>query len=588
MAGQSPTTGSKIELAALGRPVLREDFIRDLDLRLGLIFVAPSQNDLIKLFSQRLRIRSTSARTVLDQLMISLENRPEAFQTELKKLRDVVHRCSTIDFNESNPVAEAFYSYLEAEAEDFIKLQKLVAREWKEFQDYLETRSEVVANIPKALKALTSENGFARQSAGRELKHVFNLLFNTVQELPPVVPLTYVWVSSQIGESDSDFAQVLGKANLSVNASGASHLICRYLSEIYTKEGNLPRAIEWSKLAIEHQNTAEANVEAALLASELHEPSYAKPFIEEALMQRPGSVMSFLADERSVGLGVDFLDIVVRVQMRLRREGRQHAIDWAESAKEVLEKQRSLGLELPISHELLEGHKTVEARLADADIIVAGSLIRYCDTSQADLKKSVKSCLEKEFDHKRDELTAARLSIDAIGANREKRVQSAKAENDKRLSSANAQLNAINAKAKAVERQSLLLFSSGCGLFGLFVLAKLFLHNVDALNDLSSGLGLFCLLVSGVPILIAVGLQIHHGVTRAAMEAIVREKVLDANRKFSQIELEANDVHRDQLAVGRKNLAETEAQLKKIETALRTISWEAKASDNASARIKAA
>ncbi len=589
MASQIQSSATKLELAALGRPANREDWIRDIHLRVGICFLNSTHNELVKVAADRLRFRAAYARPGLDELMSSLENRPEGFLSELQKIREILDRCSGIDFNDSSTVAEVYYSHLESEAELMLSQQKQIAKEWQDFQTYLDASTEVVANIPRAIRTMCRETGQARAALVLELRNLFASLFTTHQDVPPVVHLSYVWVSMQTNEPSEELLAQLTLGAQQVGSSLASQFCCRLLGEMYARDGQFARAAEWTKRSLEFNPTAEAQVEMALLAAEMHEPLLAKPYVEDALTRRPSSIVHFLADERCVNLGSVFLDIVVRVQARLRRDGRQYILNWASAAKDVLDLQKSLGgMELAISHELLEGHKSIDSRLADADILTAGALVRYCEECTSELRAGAKASLEQQFDRQREVLTAARLGIDAIGVARESRIQKARDENLAQLQGVQSVVSGVTAKAKRIEKQSILWFGSGCGLFGFYLITKLVLQFAGSSVEISSEMGFVLLGIAGVPVLLSIGLQVYHGLSRASMEISIREKVSEVNKKLRQAELEADDFHRDQMAIGRKNLADAEAQLKKIEAALRAMQTEPFHPEQVSARLRVA
>jgi hypothetical protein len=298
VAAQIQSSVTKLELAAFGRPANREDWTRDLQLRLGIAFLGSTRGDLIKLFSDRLRYRAAYARPSLDEIMASQDNRPEGFLSEIQKVREILDRGNGIDFNDSNPVAEVFYSQLEAEADLMAVQQKQIASEWQDFQAYLDSSSEVVANIPRAIRAMCREVGQDRAVLILELRNLFASLYTTHPEVPPVVHLSYVWISLQNNEPSDDLYVKLALGANSSGSSLAGHFCCRLLSDLCAREHHHARASEWAKRAIEYNSSAEANADMALLAAEMHEPLIAKPYLEEALTRRPESLIGILADER--------------------------------------------------------------------------------------------------------------------------------------------------------------------------------------------------------------------------------------------------------------------------------------------------
>jgi hypothetical protein len=588
VASQVQEAAKKLEIAALGRPAQREDWIRDIGLRLGLIQADPSRSELIKLLAERFKFRSAYAKPALDTILIPLENRSDGFLLEVKKAREMLDRSSVVDFSANGFASEVFYSHLETEADEILAQIAEVQDEWADFQDFLESKNEIVIDIPKTLRNLCHEVGSDRISLARELKIAYLGLFNSQQECPPVVHLSYAWVCLQLGEPKDEILSLLASASRCLAPSVSSHLCCRLLSELYQRDGHHLRAAEWAKRAIEQRNCAEGNIEMALLASEMHEVSTAKPYMEEALIRRSASLLGLLADDRCIGLGTDFLDVLVRVQMRLRREGRQFILNWEAASKEIIEMQRTFEGDLLISHELLESHKTVPDRLADADLLSAGYLIQYCQESKDELRLAAQTSLEKDFERKREALTAARLGIDSVGTARENRLAQARLENDVRIKQTHQLIANLAVRSKLAEKQSVMWFGSGCGLFGFYMIAKVVMGMVGNSVDLPPAIGGVLIGIAALPIILSIGLQIHHGLTRAAAEIAIREKVSSANKAMSKGELEADEIHREQIANARKTLIDAESALRKVEAALKSMKFDTFEPENVSPRLKVA
>ncbi|HWD41078.1 MAG TPA: hypothetical protein VG944_19675 [Fimbriimonas sp.] len=578
----------KLEILALGHPPQREDWLQDIRLRMGLMFIDAPKKDLSTLLGARLKKRAGFAMSHLERMSKSLEGRPEGFQAEAARLREAVERSATIESGSGSTLAEAFLDDMDVESQGILGERQALQKEWTEFREAIGAGPlDTIGKAQKTIEQAFLESGSDRGSLFREARAI---LTTAAEEHPAVHPVLWLylgWTVFQITESPDEVAPLLKRVCEFSYPSVSAYFAYRLLAHFEEAEGAYARGYEWLKKAIEMHVTPEVHCEAALSMASLHEPSLAKAHVEGALTDRAGSIVALLADDRILNMGNDLLDVAIRVQSRLRREGRQATSAWAIAAKDVADAQRMCGNGMHVPYELLESHKTIETRLETADIVSAGYLTRFAYRNAKEVRDAGQKALKAEHARRCDALSLSRKAADTVSGLREQKVLLAQRSHSDMVSAANEALAAADAESAKAEQLAIRGFASGLVLFGLYVFSYMVLASRDIVIGLTSPIGVLMMVTTALPV--AGGLLIHvaAGYKRSGVQTRVREAIKKAARGLDEAGKEADDFYRDQMSLHRKNLTVVEAELKKAEQALRTLN-KPKPAESARVRKKAA
>ena len=565
-----PRSEQALELLLLGQQPQLEDWNKDIRLRMGLLFVDVPENDLTNMLLARLQRKAAWAKPNLDRIAKSLENRPNGFLKELNRVRDAIERGITLDSTNSSTLHDAFLDDVTFEAQTLRDERSKLVSEWFNLKASVDQRChEMINATQRLLEQAMREAGGERGTVLREARTLIQEISNSTTKVPPVLSLYHAWCVWNIAENADEAIPFLARAAQGTLPSLSRFFSLRLLAYFSELEGFSGKAYEFSKQAADMRPSADASVEAALNGSALHDPALAKPYVESALMIRSGSIVSLLGDERALLMGLDLFDVAVRVQLRLRRSGRQIAADWESISQEVLEAQRISGSQLQVPFELLDGHKIYSHKLESADMITAGYLGRQARRNGAELRQISQKALQVEHFRRYEQVQQARKAIDSIALARDHKAALAKAAHDEATRRGREAMELTERQAEKIETGALFGFGGGCALLALYLLSYAVLAARGVAVGFSSTIGVAILILAALPIAAAILVQIAAGLKRASIQAKVKDGVKQASKRYDQMLLEADDFYRDQVTVNRRHLAAAETELKKTENAMR-------------------
>lgn len=572
MSSTSQSVDQGIEVQVFGRQPLAEDWLKDIRIRSSLVFMSLSAKDLSRLFTTRLIVRSGWAVPHAERIVKGLDSRTEAFRTEALRLREAVEGSATLETSAGTTLSEAYQDEIDCEVRDFMLERQRLQDEWNALKGPFDPRAiDRVGNVQKLIDAAVLERGSERGMLLREARTILTEMSQSQTVVHPVVWLYLGWTMWQLSENWVEVAPILAKAAQHPAPTTAAFVAMRLMSDFAALDDMPIKAYEWSRRALEIHQTAEAFVDAGLCAAALHDPSLAKSHFENALVLRAGSLIAALADERVLNCGSELIEVAVRVQMRLRRDGRQTAAAWAAAAREVAEAQRLCGGGLHMPFELMEAHKGIIERLDGADLVIGGYVNRLCKENAIEVVDHARKGLQGEYAKRCDAVSMARRSIEHAGMSRDHRMQAALQQQEETNRQAKAALAQCDLDSEKTEKNSVFGFGSGCAMFALYMVSYVILADRGIVIGITTPIGIGATVVSAIPILSAVCLQIGCMFKRMALENRANEIVKQAANSYEEASRDADDNYRDQMKHCRKNLSCAESELRKVESAMRSL-----------------
>lgn len=561
-----------LESLVLGRPAQPSDLLHDVQTRIGSLFYTGPANGVWKLVASQTATRAPQALRNIEKIIRANKNKSEGFGIEAMRLRESIERSAAYDSNSTSLLVEAYRDDIENQAQNLMNDRRALLGEWRAYVGDVETRQQDPGSLViKLIETAILEEGAERGTILRQARNELLEMIEQNPAQPPVVWLLVGWCLWQITLSDEEPTRFLIKVAQSSAPSFAASLALRLLAEFSQEYGYPQRSYEWLKKAEAADGSAELHAELALGSSIFHDSSITKKHLEAALTARPGVIHYILADPRSVTIGADILDVVVRVQFRLKRDARQACGNWSEASKEVAEALRLCGGNLAVSHDLAEGFKPMLERIDQADLVGAGYLLSHCEKNGADLVEAGLRTISGEYEKRCEGISIARKSIDSLGAARESRVEHALKLHEKDAETARQTVKAMEANAQKVESGLTYGLVSGAGLFTLYIFAYLLLQNEGISIGATSPLGGFIIFVSALPIAIAVVVQISFGLKKVKADAAASALVKSSRSVYNQAVLKADEIHREQLHEGRKVLAQAEGEVKKADSGMKSL-----------------
>ena|GEM_PF-3684070 len=559
-----------LENLVLGRAAQSADLMRDINTRIGAMYYTGPAGAIWKMVASQTATRSPLALRNIEKILKANRNKSDGFATEALRLRESIERSAAFESTSTSLFVEAYRDDIETQAQGLMNDRKAMMAEWRSHWGEVDARPANQGSNPmQIVEAAILEEGAERGTILRQARNDFLEMVETNPGQPPVVWLTLGWCLWQITLSDEEPTRFLVKTSQTSAPSFAASLAMRLLADFAAEYGFPQRAFDWLKKAEAADSSAELHAELALASSIFHDSTVTKKHLESALTARPGVIHYILSDPRSVTIGGDLLDVVVRVQFRLKRDARQACSNWAEASKEVAEAIRLSTGNLSVSHDLMEGHKAMLERIDQADLVCAGYLLHFCERSTVELLDAGLNSIATEYEKRCDAVSLARKGIDSLGAARENRVEQAMKVHEGDAEKARGLLKGMESTAQKVESGLTYGLVSGAGLFALYIFAYLLLQNEGIQIGATSPLGAFIIFVSALPIAIAVVVQISYGLRKAKADSDASVMVKNSRTVYNQAVLKADEVYREQLHDRRKALAQAEAELKKADTSLK-------------------
>ena len=572
MATSTPPADQALEFQVFGRSLQTEDWLRDIRLRSSLLFLPLPVRDVNRLLITRMARRSSWAIPHGERIIKSLENRTEAFLTEISRIRESLEASAHIETAGGTTIGDAYMDDVDHECKDLIEERQKLQAEWGLLRPPGPARTgDRVAQAQRYFEQAMIERGSDRGILLREARNALIEVGNAQPIVHPILWLAQGWATWYLTENYLEVVPILQRVEQHPIPSVASSVAYRMLSYFAELDQSPSKAFEWAQKSLEIRQTADSCLDAGMCALALHDPGIAKAYLEQALVLRSGSLIAALGDERSLIGGSELLEVAVRVQLRLRRDGRRSVSAWATAAREVGEAQRICPGGLHMPHELMEGHKQVLERFEDCDLIVGGYLTRSSAESAVEVLDCAKKNLQGEYVKRCDAVSMARKSIEGAGAWRDSRVKAALTEQEEMNRRANALLVQSDDDAERAERGSLFGFAGGCALFAIYMVSFLILADRGVPIGITTPVGIMATIVSAVPIICAIGLQIAHAFKRVALENRVEETLKKTKIAHEQASADADDEYREQIKQHRRTLAGADAELKKVEAAMRAL-----------------
>lgn len=506
----------------------------------------------------------------MDRIMKGLENRTDAFLKEAHCIREALEASAMVESSATSTIIEAYLFDIEAEVREFTDERLRLIGELAAVRASIGVgSSDRLATAQRLLDQAVLERGSDRGLLLREVRNTLIEISNSESIVHPIIWLLLGWTTWQLTESPLEAAPILARVAQHAVPSMATALSYRLLSYFAEQDEQPAKALEWAKMALDVRVTADICLDAGLTAAGLHDPSTAKSSFESALVQRASALLPALCDDRALLYGSELLEVAVRVQMRMRREGRQAITAWAAAAREVAEAQRICAGGLHVPYELMEGHKQTLDRLASADLITGGYLTRSSRENAVEVIDHAKKSLQGEYVKRCDAVSLARRSIESASAFRESRIEAAMRQQEEVRRRAEAALSGSDIEAEKAEKGSIFGFASGCALFALYMISYLILADRGTVIGAGTPVGFTAISLSAIPIVVAVAIQVRHALRRIALEARCNEVIKRAATSYEEASQEADDVYREQMKHHRKALSTADAELRKVESAMR-------------------
>jgi low affinity Fe/Cu permease len=487
-------------------------------------------------------------------------------------LREAIEGAGMLDLAPNSTLAEAYFDDIECEVRDVVQERQALQEELSALRGPYDPRGiDRIGNIQKLIDAAVLERGTERGMLLREARNELSELTLSQTVIHPSIWYTLGWVTWQLSENYVEVTPILAKAAHHPAPTTAGYLALRMLAYFAGLDQMPIRAYECARKALDMNQTPEAYVDAGLCAIDMHDPTSAKSHFESALVMRPGSLIGALSDDRILNCGSELIEVAIRVQTRLRRDGRQAAACWSAASREVADAQRICGGGVHVAYDLMESHKSIAERFDEADIIVGGYLNRLCRDSALDVVEEAKTSLQAEYAKRCDAVSMARRSIEHAGTNRENRVRMALQRQEEVVRRAKSALTKSEVESEKAEKNSVFGFGSGCAMFALYTVSYVVLADRGTVIGITTPVGVAATLVSAIPILSAIWIQVAYVMKRMALEAKVNEIIRRANLTFDDASHDADDIYREQMKHSRRALSSAETELRKVESAMRSL-----------------
>ncbi len=534
------------------------------------------EKDVNRLLAGRVARRSTRAVPHSDKIIKGLESRTEAFNTEISRLREALDGAAFIESASGTSLADAYLDDLDFETRELLDERQKLLAEWNLLRPAGPVRTnDRIAQAQRYIEQAMLERGADRGVLLREARTALNEVANSQAVVHPILWLAQGWATWQMNDHHGDAVPMLEKVDAHPVPSVACSIAYRLLAYFSLMDEMPVKALEYAQKAVQARETPESCIDLAMMASTMHDPQTAKAYYEKAFTLRPGSIIGALSDDRCLTTGTELLEVAVRVQLNLRREGRQAVTAWVASARQVSEAQKACPGGLHMPHDLMEGHKHTLQRLEDCDLIIGGYLTRFSRECSFEVGDYARKSLQAEFVKRCDAVSLARRSITNAAAWRENRLRSAKTEREEMEKRAKATLDQFDAETERSEKASLFGFGAGCALFGLYIVSFMILEGRGVEIGITTPVGLIATGISAVPILVAIGMQAAHALKRLSMEGQVQDALRATKAAGERTAADVDDEYRDQLKHHRKTLAIADAELKKVESAMRCLGLKA-------------
>jgi tetratricopeptide (TPR) repeat protein len=574
VAPSTPPADQTLELQVLGRPFQAEDWLKDIRLRTSLLFLPLPVRDVNRLLATRTAKRSAWAIPHGERIIKSLENRTEAFLIEVNRIREAVEASAYVESASGTAIAEAYLDDLEFETKEIIEDRLKLQAEWNLLRPSGPVRpNDRVTQVLRYLEQAMLERGADRGVLLREARNALIEIGNSQPVVHPILWLVQAWATWQLTDNYLEALPILQRVDQHPIPSVASALAYRLLAHFSQLHESPNKAFEYAQKSLFIRDTSDSLLDAALCASALHDPQNAKAYYEKALIKRPGVLITALSDDQCLITGTELLEVAVRVQLNLRRDGRRAVSDWVSAVRQVVEAQRTCPGGLHMPHELMEGHKFTLQRLEDCDLAVGGYLTRTSRENALEVMEAAQKSLQSEYVKRADAVSMARRSIDSAAIWRDERLREAASEQEAVNRRATAMLTNFDSHADRAEKGSLFGFGGGCVLFALYMVSFLILSDRGVPIGVTTPVGFVATAVSTTPILIAIGLQVANGFKRLALESRVQETFKNSKSKTENASADVEDDYREQVKQHRRALAAADGELKRVESAMRCLGF---------------